>query len=134
MSGRYFIDTNVCLYGFGTNAAKKDVTSVLFAGGAVMSVQVLNEMARTMLVKWRMEAARVREAVGYLSSKCEVIDLSASETISALDIFERYRFSWWDSLIIASGLKSNCAALYTEDLQHDQIIDGKLKVINPFIG
>ena len=77
MNDRYFIDTNVCLYGFGTDPAKKDVTAVLFAGGAVMSVQVLNEMARTMLVKWRMEISRVREAVGYLASRCEVFDLSA---------------------------------------------------------
>jgi len=47
-------------------------------------------------------------------------------------IAEQYKYSIWDSLIIASALESNCSALYTEDLQHGQIIDKKLKIINPF--
>jgi predicted nucleic acid-binding protein len=25
-----------------------------------------------------------------------------------------------------------CTILYTEDLQHNQIIEGKLKIVNPF--
>jgi len=36
-------------------------------------------------------------------------------------------------LIVASALENNCSILYTEDFQNGQIIEKKLKIINPFI-
>jgi predicted nucleic acid-binding protein len=50
----------------------------------------------------------------------------------ALDIVGRYGFSWFDSLIVATALDAGCDTLYTEDLQHGQVIEGKLTVTNPF--
>lgn len=47
-------------------------------------------------------------------------------------ITKQYKYSIWDSLIIASALESNCSVLYTEDMQDGQIIDGKLTIVNPF--
>jgi predicted nucleic acid-binding protein len=38
-----------------------------------------------------------------------------------------------DSLIIASALENDCEQLYPEDLQHEQIIQKKIKIINPFL-
>jgi predicted nucleic acid-binding protein len=42
------------------------------------------------------------------------------------------KYSYWDSLIIASALKNNCSICYSEDMQHGQLIEDRLKVINPF--
>jgi predicted nucleic acid-binding protein len=50
----------------------------------------------------------------------------------ALEIVERYRFSWYDSLIVASALESRCEVLYSEDLQHKQRIES-LEIVNPFL-
>lgn len=47
-------------------------------------------------------------------------------------VVERYGFSWYASLIVASALEAKCVVLYTEDLQVGQTIDEQLKVINPF--
>jgi len=47
-------------------------------------------------------------------------------------IAEQYKYSIWDSLIVASALGNNCSTLYTEDMQDGQIIEKKLKIINPF--
>jgi predicted nucleic acid-binding protein len=44
------------------------------------------------------------------------------------------RFSFWDSMMIASALDNHCSVIYTEDLQHGQVIENKLKIINPFIN
>ena len=52
----------------------------------------------------------------------------------ACNVAERYQFSFYDSLIIAAALESNCNILYSEDLQYNQIIDGVLTIINPFIN
>jgi predicted nucleic acid-binding protein len=50
---------------------------------------------------------------------------------SCLNLQERYRYSFYDSLILAAALSSGCDRLYTEDLQHGQRIEG-LTIVNPF--
>jgi predicted nucleic acid-binding protein len=45
----------------------------------------------------------------------------------------KYGFSHWDSLIVASALQAGCSTLYTEDMHNGQVIEGKLKIVNPFI-
>jgi len=37
-------------------------------------------------------------------------------------------------MIIASALLAGCKRLYAEDLQHGQVVDAQLTVINPFIA
>ncbi|MEY3882473.1 MAG: hypothetical protein RIQ94_3269 [Pseudomonadota bacterium] len=48
------------------------------------------------------------------------------------EIALRYQFSNWDSLIIAAALLAKCDILYSEDMQHNQVIDGQLTILNPF--
>jgi predicted nucleic acid-binding protein len=49
-----------------------------------------------------------------------------------IDISDRFGFSVYDSMIVASALLAGCETLYSEELQHRQVIDGKLTVLNPF--
>ncbi len=43
-----------------------------------------------------------------------------------------FDFNIYDSLILASASRARCNVLYTEDLQHGQIVDG-LAIRNPFL-
>ena len=45
---------------------------------------------------------------------------------------ERYKFSFYDSVIAASALHAGCKILYSEDLQDGQVIDKQLRITNPF--
>ncbi len=45
---------------------------------------------------------------------------------------EHYRFSFYDSMLVAAALISGAKLLYSENLQHGQVIDNQLRVINPF--
>jgi predicted nucleic acid-binding protein len=36
-------------------------------------------------------------------------------------------------MIIAAAIQADCQRLYSEDLQHKQVIDKKLQIVNPFI-
>jgi predicted nucleic acid-binding protein len=45
---------------------------------------------------------------------------------------ERYKFSFCDSVIVASALHAGCTVLYSEDLQDGQVIDKQLRITNPF--
>jgi predicted nucleic acid-binding protein len=49
----------------------------------------------------------------------------------ALATFERYRTSWYDSLILAAAQQADCGVIYTEDLHHGLQL-GSLRVENPF--
>ncbi len=64
---------------------------------------------------------------------CRVEIISLPTIQSALDVQDRYRFSWYDSLIIASALEAGCEFLYSEDMQNNQVIEGRLQIVNPFI-
>lgn len=62
-----------------------------------------------------------------------IIDLDSHLVIDALTINNRHQYSYWDSLIIATALKSNADILYSEDMHHTHVIDNKLTIINPFL-
>ena len=53
-------------------------------------------------------------------------------TLRALDLRERYDFSFYDSLIVAAALEAGCTRLYSEDMQHGQQIR-HLTIYNPFV-
>ena len=49
----------------------------------------------------------------------------------AREIEQRYRLSWWDSMIVAAAQLQECAVLLTEDLQDDAVF-GSVTVRSPF--
>jgi predicted nucleic acid-binding protein len=62
---------------------------------------------------------------------CEVFP-SEKLYSDAIEIMERWKYPFYDSLIIASALESQSKILYSEDLQNGQKIRN-LTVVNPFI-
>lgn len=67
------------------------------------------------------------------SSNNNFVHINTESTINlACKIADRYSFSFYDSLIISAALESNCSILYSEDLNSGQVIDKKLKIVNPF--
>jgi predicted nucleic acid-binding protein len=51
--------------------------------------------------------------------------------LRARDIEQRFRLSWWDSLVVAAAQLQDCGILLTEDLQDGAIL-GTLTVRSPF--
>ncbi|MGK7893624.1 MAG: PIN domain-containing protein [Xenococcus sp. (in: cyanobacteria)] len=65
--------------------------------------------------------------------QCKVINLTITEIKYACQLRTEYKFSYWDSLIIATALSSNAKVIYSEDMQHNLLIEKQLKIINPFL-
>jgi predicted nucleic acid-binding protein len=63
---------------------------------------------------------------------CNVEPVTMATHDRGLSINQRYGFSLYDSMLVASALIVNVKLLYTEDLQHGQVIDGQLRVVDPF--
>jgi predicted nucleic acid-binding protein len=65
---------------------------------------------------------------------CRTEPLTVEDHDRAVMISERFGYSLFDSVIVATALRAGCNTLYTEDLQHRQTIDRRLTIINPFRG
>jgi len=64
---------------------------------------------------------------------CRISIVDIETLYLAEHIMLKYDLQIFDSIIIASAIESNCNVLYTEDLQHNQIIEGTLTIQNPFV-
>jgi predicted nucleic acid-binding protein len=134
MPAKAFIDTNIVIYALGPQSSKASLAAPLFASNPTISTQVLSETANVALKRLALPISETRKLLLTLESLCRVEIIVPSTLNLAFDITERYGFSWYDSLIVASALEAGCDTLYTEDLHHDQLIEGRLTVTNPFLA
>ena len=127
-----FFDTSVLLYLLSPDTDKADRVEELLAERGTISVQILNEFAAVALRKARMKLSDVREILATVRAVCNVEPVTVATHDRGLSINQRYGFSLYDSMLVASALIVNVKLLYTEDLQHGQVIDGQLRVVDPF--
>ena len=111
-----FIDTNVLIYWVG-DSARADVVEQLLAQQAVISVQVLNEFANVLRRKRAMALPDIEALCTTLIDTCDVLDLSVRTHQTALALMARYNLSVYDANIVAAAALSDCAILYSEDMQ-----------------
>jgi len=134
MKDSSFIDTNILLYCYSTTEPDKRAKATEVSNGfeVYISTQVLKEFSNVLARKFKFGWDEIVHAIDEITSNY-LIFINHPETIkSACVIAEKYQFSFYDSLIIASALEAGCTTLYTEDLQHRQLIEGKLRIVNPF--
>lgn len=133
MSDRVFFDTNILVYAIGEHDDRTPVADELLAGGGFISVQVLNELAAVARRKLHMSWAEVTDALEAIRALCQPpLPVTADTHALALRLATQLDFHIYDALIVAAALEAGCATLYTEDLQSGQIIDGRLRIQNPF--
>ncbi|MGZ9055546.1 PIN domain-containing protein [Methylomagnum sp.] len=133
MTARAFADTNVPLYALDADIEKRKKALALLRANPVISVQVANEFISVATRKMKLSKAVINRLVGIMIKRCEVIPMDAAMIGEAIVLGERYQFSHWDSLIVAAALRANCDTLYSEDMQHGQVIDNRLTIINQFL-
>lgn len=134
MSGvESFFDTGVLLYLLSSEARKADRVEELLEQAGVISVQVLNEFTAVAFRKLKMPLGEIRDVLSTVRAICRTDPVTIEDHDQAVLIADRYGFSFYDSLIVASALRAGCKTLYCEDLQHRQVIDRQLSVINPFL-
>jgi predicted nucleic acid-binding protein len=127
-----FFDTNVLLYLLSSDVPKADCAEALVAAGGIISVQVLNEFASVASRKFGMLWPEIREVLETIRAVCRVEPLGLETHELGLVLAERYGFSIYAAMILASAQLADCRVVFTEDLQHRQMIDEGLEIINPF--
>ena len=140
MSAKHFIDTNIFVYQLeGLDDRKSTIADELIRDGIAkrtgcISFQVVQECLNVALRKAeiKLSDAELRRYLQFVLTPMLQIHSSVLLYHVALDIQLGYRFSFYDSLIVAAALETGCSRLYSEDMQHGQQIRG-LTVENPFV-
>jgi predicted nucleic acid-binding protein len=130
------LDSNIVLYNHDNNinhARKKATAARLLDENPVISSQVISEYFNVMQKKHNVEkTALIRVSVLWLE-KCHIQPVTLTTVKTASRLIDRYKFQLFDSLIVAAAVEAQCDILYSEDMQHNQIINDTLKIINPFV-
>jgi predicted nucleic acid-binding protein len=139
MTDRAFFDTNVLIYALAVRASSEfdsrtEMAEKTLSLGGVVSVQVLNEFADVATSKLKVSWSIVEQYLEVIDALCgSAVPLTAETNRTAIDISKRLGYRIYDSLILAAALQAGCTTVYTEDLQHGQMIHG-LRIENPFLA
>lgn len=127
-----FLDTNILIYAVSRDQ-RADIARLILRRPFVISVQALNEMANTCLRKLKMNSDETRDAVAQIRTLAtSIVDVDIDLHIRALDVHERWKFSFYDSLMLSAALRSGCVEFLSEDMQHGLVVDEDLTIRNPF--
>jgi predicted nucleic acid-binding protein len=132
-----FVDSNVFLYAL--DEANPDKQKMARTWLAELWRSRRGRVSFQILSEFFVNAVRIHPA-GREEARNEVRDLlawspviiDASLTEETWLIQDRYKFSYWDAMVVAAAKKADCRFLLTEDLQDGQNLDG-LEVVNPFL-
>jgi predicted nucleic acid-binding protein len=131
MPGSFF-DTNVVVYLASGEPTKAERAESIIADGGTISVQVLNEITNVARRKMRMSWEETHAFLAMIRGLLPVEPLTIETHETGLTLAERYGLSTFDAMIAASALLADCDTLWSEDMQDELVIDGRLRIANPF--
>lgn len=130
--GKPFVDTNVLLYLLSSDADKANRAEELLALHIVVSVQVLNEFANVARRKHSLSWQQLAQALEGIRHFADVRPLTVSTYEQGLALAQRYQLGTYGAMIAAAALEAGCDTLWSEDFQAGQVLNGRLKIKNPF--
>ena len=138
MRYKAFFDTNILVYEFDNSSPEKQKISLELldnwrpSGLFVISTQVLQEFFVVLTKKFRPSfPVKKAQQLIKMYSQYNVYTNTAYTILRAIELAEHNMLSFWDGLIVAAAIESNCKILFTEDMNHGQQIE-QIKIINPF--
>jgi predicted nucleic acid-binding protein len=130
-----FIDTNLLIYLYSTDPKSRIVENLVHDHfhEICISTQVLNELYSVLTRKNLKTKTDAQSIINDLIDNYTIYCLDEDCIQHGISININHHFSYWDSLIISAALESGCSTLYSEDLQHGQVIEEILTILNPFL-
>ena len=133
---RVFVDTNILFYSLDLDAGEKharavDALAMLWSyHSGIISTQVISELILNIQKKLGLDSERIERVVEpYLTWHVVVID--PHDPLEAVRTAAKNRISFWDAMIVAAAHEGHAKVIYTEDLNHGQIIEG-IQITSPF--
>ena len=128
------VDTNVLLYFLDTSLPDKRKTAAdIILKSPSFNSQSLSELINVLQRRWKYSKEKVLVTVANLLEVCEYISLTEAMVKKSFALVKKYDFQFFDALIVASALEANCNILYSEDMHHGLLVEGQLRILNPFL-
>lgn len=133
MSDRVFFDSNILVYAHtDINDSKQSTAQQLITQHlSYISSQVIQELANTLNRKFKHPWKDVERVLANSIKNNNLFINNEKTILEACGLADRYKFSFYDSLILSAALE--CELLFSEDLNNGQLIENKLKIVNPFV-
>ena len=134
---KIFIDTNLLVYSMDQHDLEKKhkcrdlLSSLTGVRKGVISTQVMQEFYVAATRKLGADALTVKDIL-HTFERFVIVMISPEMIKNAIDCGIINRISFWDSLIVVAAEAANCELLWTEDLNHLQIIRG-VRIQNPLL-
>jgi len=133
MKDRVFLDSNILIYSIDKFKSESVESIFKSENNIYISTQVINEFINVCIKKQLLEINNISQSVKKFIETFNLVIITETNIYSALELKEKYRYSFYDSLIISSAIENECSVLYTEDLKNSQLIEGKIKILNPYV-
>jgi len=135
---RTFVDTNILVYAHDSSAGRKHeranriILDLWETRLGILSIQVLQEffVITTGKISRPLSPDEAEEIIVHLL-KWEIIVNDGRAILSAIGLQRRYKYPFWDSLIIQAAITGQASVLLSENFQSGQRIE-RVRVVNPF--
>ena len=137
--GKIFLDSNILVYFVDEHDSKKQkiaeklIKNSVEMKTGVLSTQSLQEFYSVVTRKSLCSKEQAKTIVEKFKNTLPITQISVLHILKAIDISIQTQFSFWDSLIVSAAHSSGCVIVYSEDMNHNQLVNG-VKIINPFIN
>lgn len=134
MKTNFALDTNILLYLYDANDhSKRHVSESIVALNPIISTQVVSEFINVTKRAMKLPKQEVLFKCNRIFDRCRIVSVDQDILDHSYYILKKYNFQIFDSIIISSTLAAGCSTLYSEDFQHNQLVEGKLTIINPYL-
>jgi predicted nucleic acid-binding protein len=122
----------VLVYLASGDTAKADRAEQRLAQGGTISVRVLNEIANVARRKMRLSWGQTHAFLTAIRGLLLVQPITIGTHEVGLEIAARYGLSVHAGMIAAAASHADCDTLWSEDMQDGMLLEGRLRVVNPF--
>ena len=130
------VDTNILVYTVDpsdphkSRIARHRVAELAHHKTLHLSTQVLQELYAVLYRKLRLPYV---ETVAIVQRYAQFASVSTTPAllIAAFQLQHTHQLQLWDAIVLQSAITGGCDTLLTEDMQHEQVIDG-VRLVNPF--
>ena len=128
------LDSNVLIYRHSSDdITKKEQAIVLTTNPNIVSGQVLSEYLNVLHRRMKISKEEVFAGLPIWLRFSTIVPVTKDTIVLAGALVKRYDFQMFDSIVVATAVEADCDTLYTEDMQHNLLVDGRLRIINPFL-
>ncbi len=136
MTDKVLLDTNLWVYLYSKDPLEKyqRVEEILrtHPQSIQISTQVLGELFHVLTRKKFTSETDAVAIISSLINSFPILPIESANVVQAMEVKQKYGYSYWDSLVLATALLHNCSIVYSEDMHHGQRINTTLRIVNPF--